>query len=347
MSDIHGDVSLFKEALQQVHFNSDDVLFVIGDMIEKGNPGDSLKMMRYMLELSKQENVHFMAGNCDEIFRFILPPMDHKLFLYYALERKRSIINDLAEEMNVTLSPDMDIPAFVSQMMCQYKAFYEFIDQLDDVLFINDELVLVHGGIADIHEIPKDSIDVLKFDRFLEVSKPQPKIMIVGHYPTRNYHSDICDVNPIFDLRKRIICIDGGNNIVKGGQINIVLLENLASMRFSFEAVDHYPKYVMKEDAHYEATPKRYNIQFGQNEVEILSKDLDFYHIRPIGMEDSLWVHDSLVYSYHDKFYCFDGSNDFISLNKGDKISIVKHAQPYTIVKYEGRIGLIETKYIQ
>ena len=85
MSDIHGDVTTFKKALNEIKFSEDDYLFVVGDMIEKADPGDNIKMLNYMIELAKRNNVYFMAGNCDEVLRFILPPIDKKQFLYYEL----------------------------------------------------------------------------------------------------------------------------------------------------------------------------------------------------------------------------------------------------------------------
>lgn len=346
MSDLHGDLRLFQKALKQVGFCSDDILFILGDMIEKGDDDDNLAMLEYMIEFSKQDNVYLLAGNCDEIFRFILPPVDEKKFLYYALTRKHSVINDLAKRMQISLSKEMDINAFVSKIEKEYLSFYQFTDSLPDVLFLNEKMVLVHGGIADINRIPEKAIEVLKYDRFLETAPPQPLLMMVGHYPTRNYRSDVFNVDPIFDFRKRIIAIDGGNNVVKGGQINIVILDCLNGMNFSFQAVDHYPKYILKEDVYHAQDNRNTNICFGQNEVEILKRDLDFVSIRPLGLKDEMWVHHSFIYTYNGKNYCFDGTNYFMNLKKGDKISIVKLAEPYCLVKQNGTIGLIESTYI-
>lgn len=346
MSDIHGDIKLFKRALKEAQFNENDELFVIGDMIEKGDFKDNLLMLNEIISMNKQSNIHFMAGNCDEIFRFIEPPLDNERFLYYALERQKSIINDLADENQITLNRQMDIESFIKQIQVKYPQYYDFVENLPDVIFINNSLVLVHGGILDINKIPHDAIDVLKFDRFLEVSNPQPIPMIVGHYPTRNYHSDIPSVNPIFDSRKNIICIDGGNNVVKGGQLNVLVLDNLTQMNFSYFAVDHYPKYTMKQDVYHQPPQKQFSIQFGKNEVEILAHDLDFYLIRPIHSTDELWVHQDFVFEADNRYYCYDGSNTFINLKKGDKISIIKTAKPYSLIKFQGIIGLIETDYI-
>ena len=77
VSDIHGDISSLKEGLEKINFNKDDYLFIIGDIIEKGDLGKNLETLRYVMELSKNNNVFPMSGNCDEVFRFILP-LDQK-----------------------------------------------------------------------------------------------------------------------------------------------------------------------------------------------------------------------------------------------------------------------------
>lgn len=346
MSDIHGDIKLFKQALKEAKFNQEDYLFVIGDMIEKGDPKDNLAMLKYCIELHQLPNVFFMAGNCDEVFRFILPPLDKKRFLYYVTALKKSVLTDIAEEIGYPIHKNMDIDDYIKIIEHKFKNYFEFVDQLPDVIFINDALVLVHGGIFDINAIPKNALEVQKCDHFLELSPIQPKIMIVGHNPTRNYRADVACVNPIFDFRKNIISIDGGNNVVKGGQINVVSLTSLEQMQFSFFAIDHYPKYIMKEDVFHEKPKNQFTMRFGKNEVELLTKDLDFYLIRPKGTDDELWVHEEFIFESEGKYFCYDGSNTFLNLKQGDEISIIKRAKPYSLIKHDGIIGLIESKHI-
>lgn len=349
VSDIHGDIDTFKQGLKSLNFNSDDYLFIIGDIYEKGDFSKNLETINYVYELSKNnKNVFPMAGNCDEVLRFILPKEDKEKFLYYANIKKRSIINDIAAKENYKLSMDMNVDDFIKMIYKKYHYLYEFIDSLDDVIFINDKLVLVHGGIDDINNIPKYSLDLLKYDKFYELTKPQQKLMIVGHYPTRNYRSKLACVNPIFDFKKNVICIDGGNHVVKGGQINFVYINNLDEMKFDFAYFDHYPKFIMKDSVDYKAPIEHVNIRFGENEVEVLNTDLDFIYIRHLSTNICMWVHNSFVYKNesNNKFYCYDGSNQFISVKKGETISIIIKANPYSLIKKDGFIGLIETKYI-
>ena len=348
VSDIHADLDTFKEGLDKVGFSNDDYLFILGDIYEKGNLGENLKMIRYIMELSKLENVYIQTGNCDEVLRMCYPPViDKNKFLYFIIEKQKSILNDMAAELNIEICKDMDIDSFMNSCINEYKEIFDFIDNLPDVYFINDTLVTVHAGITDIYNIDEHAMNVLKYDRFYELSNIQPKIMLVGHYPTRNYRPNLASANPIFDFNKRIISIDGGNHVVKGGQINFVVLNSLDSMQFDYIYSDHYPKHIMKYDVRYDVKAQT-SITYGQNEVVIVERDLDFYYVKHLNTNTLMWIYKNNVY-YNDKenkYYAYDGTNNFLSVNKGDEISICIKANPFSLIKKDGIIGLIETKYL-
>ena len=348
VSDMHGDLITFKEGLEEINFNDNDYLFVIGDMYEKGDLTYNLKTARYFMELNRKENVFCMSGNCDEVLRFILPKEAHKDFLYYTLVRQRSIINDMALEMRYPLGKDMNVDDFVEKVQEKYQDLYEFMDSLDDVIIINNKIVLVHGGIDDVDNIPEYAISMLKYDNYYNVAKPQKHLTIVGHYPTRNYRSDVACQNPILDFKKKIFSIDGGNHLVKGGQINFLMLDNLESMRFSYKYVDHYEKHVMNYTVSYDEPEDKVNFTYGsQNEVEIFEKDLDFYYVKDLRTKIRMWVQSANVFEVDGKYYCYEGSNTFLSVIKGDVVSIVKRRKPYSVIKKNGYVGLIETKYLE
>lgn len=349
VSDIHADLDTFKMGLEKIGFCENDYLFIIGDIYEKGNLGENLRMIRYIMELSKISNVYVQTGNCDEVLRMCYPPvLEKNKFLYFIIEKQKSILNDMAYEMNIEVNPNMDIDAFMTKCVKEYKDIFDFVNQLDDVIFINDLLVLVHAGISDINNIDPNAMNVLKFDRFYEVSDVQQKIMIVGHYPTRNYRPNLANANPIFDFNKRIISIDGGNHVVKGGQINFVMLNSIDSMEFNYTYTDHYPHHVMKCDVRYDLPKNQTSITYGQNEVQIIDSDLDFYYVNHVKTNSKMWIYKNNVYynNIDNKYYAYDGTNQFLSVNKNDEISICIKANPYSLIKKDGITGLIETKYL-
>ena len=169
VSDIHGDLDTFREGLEKVNFCDDDYLFILGDIYEKGNLGENLRIIRYVMELSKKNNVFIQTGNCDEVLRMCYPPvLEKNKFLYFIIEKQKSILNDMAYELNIDVNPNMDIDLFMNKSINVYKDIFDFIDNLPDVIFINDSLVTVHAGIDDIKNISNLAMNVLKYDRFYE-----------------------------------------------------------------------------------------------------------------------------------------------------------------------------------
>ena len=349
ISDIHGDLKTMKEGLADLNFNDDDYLFIIGDIYEKGDKGTNLEIAKYVLELTKNHNnVYPMAGNCDEVLRFALPFDQASKVLWYMNRKEISILNDMAEELNMNVTNEDEVHKFVDTIQKKYKDLYDFLDSLDDIIIINNSIVLVHAGLESLNNIPEYSMAVLKYDNFQNKSRGCDKLTIVGHYPTRNYRPDVSCVNPIFDLRKKIISIDGGNHVVKGGQINFLILESIKSMKFTYKYYDHYEKYIMKCDVEYNTPDVQINITYGDNEIEILAKDLDYYFVKHVNSGLTMWVDRTFVYKDQTtgKMCCYDASNQFLSVKNGDNISVVRRANPYSIIKKNGYIGLIETKYI-
>ena len=81
ISDIHGDLETMKQGLLDLNFSDDDYLFIIGDIYEKGDKGTNLEIARYVKDFSHSHpNVFPMAGNCDEVLRFLYLRNKHLKF---------------------------------------------------------------------------------------------------------------------------------------------------------------------------------------------------------------------------------------------------------------------------
>lgn len=101
-------------------------------------------------------------------------------------------------------------------------------------------------------------------------------------------------------------------------------------------------------DVNYENPKKIVSLSFENNEVEVLDQDLDFYLVLEKKTNQKLWVHSSYLFKDKNGVYrTYDATNLFLSLNKGDEISVIIKANPYSLVKKNGYIGMIETKYIE
>ena len=58
MSDIHGEKSKFDSVMKKINLMEDDKLYILGDVIDRGNDGIEL-----LLELMEMKNVTVLLGN--------------------------------------------------------------------------------------------------------------------------------------------------------------------------------------------------------------------------------------------------------------------------------------------
>lgn len=58
VSDIHGDFIRYQTMLKMINFSSDDTLYVLGDVIDRGT-----ESMRILFDMMSRDNVIPIAGN--------------------------------------------------------------------------------------------------------------------------------------------------------------------------------------------------------------------------------------------------------------------------------------------
>ena len=63
VSDIHGNLPFFRGLMEQVGLTRQDILVLVGDVLEKGK--ESLALLRHVMELSRDHTVYYVCGNCD------------------------------------------------------------------------------------------------------------------------------------------------------------------------------------------------------------------------------------------------------------------------------------------
>lgn len=92
ISDIHGEYDLFLILLDKIGYSNDDIVFILGDMIDKGN--QSIKLVDF---ISKQPNMQCIFGNHEyDFLKYYnglmrsynggdISPILHKLQAYFPL----------------------------------------------------------------------------------------------------------------------------------------------------------------------------------------------------------------------------------------------------------------------
>lgn len=333
ISDIHGNLPYLEGLLDKLRFDERDILFILGDFVEKGP--ESLKTLRYIMALSKKYTVYTLCGNCDiwaplfdgdmgEGASTMLPYMERKP---YSLARQMCI------EMGISFSPDMDYELFRSKVFERYGKELEFLRGLPTLIDTGD-YIFVHGGIPDEKG---DAWLYMKYPHFLESAPPQKRWTIVGHWPVMLYRENHVEANPVFDYEKKIISIDGGCVLKDDGQLNALIIPEAGSEDFSFVAYDSFPEAKVLESQ--KGSEKSWYIRWGDALVEVLERGEEFSRCRHVRSGYEMDILTKYIYGDGKLCKVNDCTDKVLALEKGDTVSVVEQTSRGYFVKHKGISG--------
>lgn len=340
-SDIHGNYKLFDALLKKVNFNNSDYLFVIGDMIEKSDY--NLETLDYFMTLDKKENVFILCGNCDNVLSYMIKNVDDLRLKHYAFDLKHTILLEFAKKMNISLDQSSNMEELCHLFYDKFRKYYDFVLNLPHCIIINNKLCVVHGGISSLKEISNNALDLMKNDNFYEQGFTPELIEIVGHYPVINYEHQIPSLNPIIDLNKKIISIDGGMSVLPWPQLNMLILDNLNNFNFSYEYIDRY-KIVKVKHSESNLNHNSFNVT-KKIEVSILEEDNDFFIVKYQNYK--LYVLKNNLIKTDGRYFVYNAFNYFYNLEENEQISLVYKGSNLSIVKKNGILGLCHTKNLE
>ncbi len=165
ISDIHGNYDLFCRLMDKISFSDADVLYVAGDIVDKG--ADGIRLLKLLFSLP---NVRVVLGNHEHVF----------LNFYHNLIRE---------------SDDYEL------VLDKLKGFFadgELLDwdtvgQLDDLPYYieTDDFICVHAGLSvetgKLTSPGSNSINTMIYDRAFKEPDVLPeggKCVFFGHTPT-------------------------------------------------------------------------------------------------------------------------------------------------------------------
>jgi protein phosphatase len=336
-SDIHGNLNLFKRLLDKVNYSSDDYLFINGDLCEKGP--NSLEVVNYVRKLIN-ENVFVTKGNCDVVHRYVFN--GNEGIIPYIQNRTESILNEMMAKYDKSLDDFLNL----QELTVFYKEnFSEMINWLESlpIAYETDDYIMVHAGIDNLQDwYETEEATALYAKSFHESDHQSEKTVIVGHWPVINYRSNqICSHNPLLDLEKRIISIDGGNCIKKDGQLNALIIEE---GHISFEFVDDLEREVIVTRDHIDTTNRVGAITYPNYEMNVLERETYFTKCENINLKMIQWLKNEYLIEENGKFYSKDDvSMTFLTVKLGECFKIVDdECDGYVLVKKDnGEIGWI------
>lgn len=359
VSDIHGNLPFLKGVLKQVGFTPDDVLIIVGDLLEKGR--DSLATLRYVLELQKTHTVYTLCGNCDYIDRMFFDGGDDAFRLQMAdwpdateggrgqelwhifhvlrFWRERSVLVQMAAEAGLPFPESVDdMPALSAALLNRFPEETGFLLNLPTILEAGNFL-FVHGGVPRedrLEELPAYSC--MKNDDFLGQGHSFQKWVVVGHWPVTLYNPHIQRSAPLIDDQRHIASIDGGCVLKADGQLNALIIPDIGGDKLLYTWYDGLPTATALDGQ--EASPDPLNIRWSDSVVEVLREEGDCALIRhpPSGRE--LWLPQDFVSVWRDgKTHTEDATDYCLPVFPGDRLSLVRETSRGRLVKKDGITG--------
>ena len=335
VSDIHGNLPFFLALMEQVALTPRDALVLVGDMLEKGP--DSLKLLRYLVELSKTHQIYPLCGNCDGlVLRFFeTDALDGTFFSFYLPQHPESILRQLAREGGFEQLEDL--PRLREDLRAAYPEIRAWLKGLPTILE-TEHLVFVHGGVPSLSHMEElDRWGCMKNDDFLGQNRSFDKWVIVGHWPVTLYNPSVPSAAPILLPERKIASIDGGCVLKMDGQLNALMLPSEDSEDFSWQAWDGL-KAVKALDPQ-EASADSINVRWGRSALELLEPGEETSLCRHLESGRVLPILNRYLRRDKRGLWCEDSTDYRLPVVPGDRLSLVQATKKGFLCKKEGVTG--------
>lgn len=339
VSDIHGNLPFLKGLLQKVGFGGEDILIILGDLLEKGR--ESLAALRYVMELSRTHTVYALCGNCDNILLDLLAgeaSMDERFFrLYYQVWKERSVLAQMAAEMELPIREVRDISLLRRELPAHFAGEIAFLKAMPTVLRTR-RFLFVHGGVPrEDHLEELTAWQCMKNDAFLCQGHRFERWVIVGHWPVTLYHSRIPCAAPLVDEASHIVSIDGGCVLKADGQLNALILPEDGSDDFCWTAYDGLPVMTARDDQ--EGSRDPVNIRWGRSALEVLERGEELTLCRHLETGRIMPILNDYLYKKDGVIHCEDSTDYRLDVRAGERLSVVRRLSDRTLAKKKGATG--------
>lgn len=339
ISDIHGNLPFLKGVLAKVGFSAEDVLILVGDLLEKGE--ESLGVLRYVMELSRTHTVYTLCGNCDNLNRAFLsgrPGVDQRLWPVFRCWGERALMFQLGAELGVHPRSVEAFPALRQAVLEHFPAECEFLLGMPHILEAGRYL-FVHGGVPREDRLEElDAYACMKNDDFLGQGLSFRRWVVVGHWPVTLYHPDIPSAHPLIERERHIVSIDGGCVLKLDGQLNALIIPDITADDMTYTAFDGLPVVRALDDQAPSAQPL--NIRWSDSAVEVLYTQGDCARCRHISTGREMWILSEYLYRGADgRMHTEDTTDYCLPVRAGERLALVRHSSRGAMVKRHGETG--------
>lgn len=356
LSDPHGHADELRAILQKARFTPDDVLFIVGDLIEKGPK--SLETLRLVMDLCRSHTVIPLMGNVD-LWRIEQLDSDDPGvladFRRSSLQNARSdwwgssLLSEMCREMGDPLAENTDMSALMPALRRHFEKELNFLRSLPTIVE-TQRFIFVHGGVPheDLDALEgTDAYPLLKFDDFYSAGLSFQKYVVAGHWPAVLYSKTYPVFDPLIDRRRRIISLDGACGVKTEGQLNLLMLSHWQSDDFSLLTCDSLPRIrALEAQAPSSGEQARY-IRWNDHAVTLLEKGEEMsrvlYHGAPMD------VPTQFVFDHGGVLSCSDVTDYVLPVQPEDELKLILRLSHGCYVKknsvagwYLGRYETIE-----
>jgi len=339
ISDVHGNLPFLQGLLEKIRFTEEDILVIIGDLLEKGE--QSLETLRYVMALSRTHTVYTLCGNCDNLLRDFLSShgeRDEDFFnLYYKTWKHRSMLGQMCEELGMELDGPEDMALARQELPLRFPEEIAFLRAMP-IILRTERFIFVHGGIPREENLEElVSWRCMKNDNFLSQGRKFKRWVIVGHTPVTLYHDHVPCAAPLVDRASHIVSIDGGCVLKADGQLNALFLPEEGSEEFDWLAYDGMPVMTALDDQ--KGNKDCVNVRWGRSEVEILERGEEMTLCRHVETGRELPILNDYLYEKNGKTVCEDSTDLVLDVTAGERLSVVRRLSDRTLAKKKGVTG--------
>jgi len=184
MSDLHGNYEDYKKILDMIHFSDEDILYINGDVIDRGTGG--IKILQHMM---MQPNIYPILGNHEYAAGICLRFLIKEITEESIGEIEEETINNLLEWQNIGGQTTID--EFHKLSREEKQDIVDYLDEFslyEEVTVNGKQFIIVHAGLAnfspdrpleyyEMHEL------IFKEPDYDTVYFPD-KYLVTGHLPT-------------------------------------------------------------------------------------------------------------------------------------------------------------------
>lgn len=149
ISDLHGCYDKYKQMLEKIQFNKDDTLYVLGDVIDRGDDG-----IRILLDMMQRPNVIPLLGNHEYMAYNVLKKFNVEITAYnYNTHLDRESIEMYENWMFnggiTTCQSFSKLDCATRESVIEYLGEFELYEEIE----VNEnKFILVHGGLVNFDE---------------------------------------------------------------------------------------------------------------------------------------------------------------------------------------------------